>query len=74
MKGLEILLQLPSDVVQNFETEVLKVYGRQGLNKKLGFNYTNFGQMLSKSFSPVHSIKGREYWNSVLVGQLQLII
>lgn len=74
MKGLEILLKLPSDVVQNFETEVLKVYGRSGLNKKLGFDYTDFGQMVSKSFSPVHSIKGREYWKSVLVGQLQLTV
>lgn len=74
MKGIEILLQLPSDVVQNFENEVLKVYGRNGLNKKLGFNYRDFGQMVSKSFSPVHSIKGRDYWNQILVGQLQLTI
>ena len=74
MKGLEILLQMPADVVQNFETEVLKVYGRQGMNKKLGFDYTDFGQMVFKSFSPLHSIKGREYWNSILVGQLQLTI
>lgn len=74
MKGLEILLQLPSDVVQNFELEVLKVYGRNGLTKKLGFEYTDFEQMVSKSFSPLHSIKGREYWNQILVGQLQLTI
>lgn len=74
MKGLAILLKLPADVVQNFENEVLKVYGRQGMNKKLGFNYTDFGQMLFKSFSPVHSIKGREYWNQILIGQLQLNI